>query len=204
MRHEEPIDSKLAQGTVLAAALGVFERMGYAKARVEDILEAAGIARRTFYKRFKGKEDVLVALYAAATGDILAALGEAEGEGTHPLASLHRAIDVYLAYHEKNAGTLRLLLGEAMRPNSPLHEMRKSFRGALVRILANVAQRTGKSFSPLVFVALVSALEGLSLELLETGVRPKDVAVARQTTHALLAKVFDVEGPAFPAPGQPK
>jgi hypothetical protein len=105
---------------------------------------------------------------------------------------------VYLDYHAKNAGTLRVLLGQAMRPDSPLFEQRRSFRAALVRILSDVADKRGKDFAPLVFVALVSAVEGLSLELLETGARPRDIAIARQTTHALLAKVFDVKGPALP------
>jgi len=202
MRQPTPVSVRLEQAPVLAAALGVFERMGYARARVEDILEAAGIARRTFYKRFKSKEDVLVALYTAATGDILAALGELPTDERDPLASIHQAVDVYLAYHEHNAGTLRVLIGESMRPDSPLYEMRKGFRGALVRILADVARRRNKDFSPFVFVALVSALEGLSLELLEAssvrGARSKDLEAVRQTTHALLAKVFDVKGPAFP------
>jgi AcrR family transcriptional regulator len=198
MRTAERIETRLADGGLLAAALGVFERKGVAATRVEDILDAARIARRTFYKRFKGKDDVLAALYTAAMSDILAALGDVEDDEAHPLVAIHHAIDIYLDYHEQNAGTLRVLLGEAMRPDSPLHEIRKTFRGALVRILTDVARRRSKDFAPLVFVALVSALEGLSIELLDTGVRPRDVAVARQTTHALLAKVFDVKGPALP------
>jgi AcrR family transcriptional regulator len=199
MRDVGDIESRLGQGSILAAALGVFERKGFAATRVEDILEAAGVARRTFYKQFKSKEDVLAALYTMAMGEILAALQtDVEDAPEHPLGSIHRAIDVYLDYHAKNAGTLRVLLGQAMRPDSPLFEQRRSFRAALVRILSDVADKRGKDFAPLVFVALVSAVEGLSLELLETGARPRDIAIARQTTHALLAKVFDVKGPALP------
>jgi AcrR family transcriptional regulator len=195
------IEAQHEHGDVLAAALRVFEREGFAATSVEDILAAAGIARRTFYRYFKSKDDVLAALYGMAMGEILAAIRDVRGEDARPLLAIHRAIDVYLDYHTKNAATLRVLLGQAMRPDSPLHAMRRSFRSALVTLLADVAHTRGKNLDPLVFVALVSAVEGLSFELLDTarGARKRRIEVARQTSHALLAKVFEVEGPAFPA-----
>ncbi len=189
--------TKLAHGDVLAAALGVFEKKGYAEARVEDILEAAGIARRTFYRYFKSKEEVLGALYELAIGEILSSLRNVESDDD-PLLGIRRGIDVYLDYHAKNAGALRILLGQSMRPDSPIFPMRKAFRAALVQIMDHAARKQGKQLAPLVFVALISALEGLSFELLETGVTKADVEVARQTITALLAKVFDVPGPALP------
>ena len=198
------IGARLADGDVLAAALGVFERKGYAASSVEDILEAAGIARRTFYKRFKSKEDVLVALYSAAMSEIMAALQAAPIDSDQPFAAIHHAIDVYLDYHTKNAATLRMLLGEAMRPESRLHGMRRVFRGALVQILTETARKRHKDFAPLVLVGLVGLLEGMSIEILDTGVKPADIAVARQTCHAMLAKTFDVKGPPLPRAAGPR
>jgi AcrR family transcriptional regulator len=194
------LETRLANGGVLAAALGLFERQGVAATRVEDILEAANIARRTFYRHFKSKEDVLVALYAAAMGEILTAIRdrEIEADAAQPLAGIHHAIDVYLDYHVHNAGTLRVLLGQAVRSDSPLFAMRQTFRSTLVKILTEVARKTHKDLAPLVFIAMVSALEGMSLEMLETGIGPGDIETARQTAHALLAKVFDTKGPPFP------
>ncbi len=194
------IEAQHAHGDVLAAALRVFEQQGVASTRVEDILEAAGIARRTFYRYFKNKDDVLVALYGMAMGEILEAIQDVREHGSQPLLGIHRAIDVYLDYHTKNAATLRVLLGQAVRSDSPLYAMRRSFRSALVTILADVARKRRKDIDPLVFIAIVSALEGVSLELLEASSRARkhDIGAARQTAHALLAKVFDVEGPPFP------
>ena len=202
------IEAQHAHGDVLAAALRLFERDGFAATRVEDILEAAGIARRTFYRYFKNKDDVLVALYGMAMGEILAAIQTVREDDAQPLLGVHRAIDVYLDYHTKNAATLRVLLGQAVRSDSPLYAMRRSFRTALCTILADVAHKRRKDIDPLVFIAVVSALEGVSLELLEgsTSLRRRDssarkqgIGIARQTAHALLAKVFDVDGPPFPA-----
>ncbi len=194
---QEPIEARLAHAGILAAALGVFERKGYGAARVEDILHAAGIARRTFYRQFKSKDDVLVALYGVAVGEILAAMRDVEDEDD-PLRGVHRAIDVYLDYCTTNARTLRVVLGQAMQVDSPLAPMRRSFRAAVVRLLAEVARRKKKDLAPVVFVALLSALEGLSFELLEAGATAADVASARQTAHALLAKVLSAPGPTFP------
>lgn len=47
---------------LLEASLAVFGRRGYEDARVEDICQAAGSARATFYRYFGGKDDVFDAL----------------------------------------------------------------------------------------------------------------------------------------------
>ncbi|MEO7110991.1 MAG: TetR/AcrR family transcriptional regulator [Polyangiaceae bacterium] len=192
-----PLASRLAQSGVLASAMTVFEKRGFAQARVEDILEAAGIARRTFYRYFKSKDEVLAAIYEMAVGEILSALAGVENE-RDPVEGLLRGIDVYLDYHVKNAATLRVLIGQSMRPDSPLYPMRQTFRGTLVGIMDGVAREKGKHLAPYVFLALISALEGLSLELLQSGVKKADLEIARQTIAALLANVFDVPGPALP------
>lgn len=190
------VDQRLSQGAFLAAALSVFEKMGFGAARVEDILKAAGIARRTFYRYFKSKDDVLAALYQVAMNEILAAMTVA-GSDEDPLRGVHRAIDVYLDYHRENAATLRVLLGQAVRTDSPLHALRRTFRAALVKILGDVARSEKKDFHPLVFVALISALEGLSFEVLEPGAKRRDLETARATAHALLTTTFD-SARAFP------
>jgi len=47
---------------LLDASIVVFGRRGYEDARVEDICQAAGTARATFYRYFSGKDDVFDAL----------------------------------------------------------------------------------------------------------------------------------------------
>ena len=56
------ISAHFARSAILAAATKVFTQHGIASTRVEDILLAAGIARRTFYRHFRSKDDVLAAL----------------------------------------------------------------------------------------------------------------------------------------------
>jgi AcrR family transcriptional regulator len=188
------VPSHLAQGQIVGAAVGVFTRLGFAATRVEDLLAAAGIARRTFYKYFRSKEEVLAAVYELATGELLKAIrggveGSASTANAGPLEAMRRALDVYLDYHVDNAPLLRVLVEQAIRSDSPLAPLRRRFRGDLVALMdAGVRVSTGATHDPMLYAALLSALEGLSLDLLASGSPPADVRRAKRVMHHLLAK----------------
>ncbi|MCB9763046.1 MAG: TetR/AcrR family transcriptional regulator [Alphaproteobacteria bacterium] len=55
---------------VFNAALEVFRREGLSDARIEDIAEAAGVSRGTFYFHFPKREDVLFELLRRSQGDL--------------------------------------------------------------------------------------------------------------------------------------
>ncbi|MET0200160.1 MAG: TetR family transcriptional regulator [Rhodococcus fascians] len=57
MRDTE--DSEAFRLTVAKAALDLFSVRGYDATSVDDIAEASGISRRTFFRQFKGKDDVI-------------------------------------------------------------------------------------------------------------------------------------------------
>ena len=56
---------------ILEAAVEVFARLGYHKAGVSDIVEAAGVARGTFYLYFKSKRNILDEILDEVFGSIL-------------------------------------------------------------------------------------------------------------------------------------
>jgi AcrR family transcriptional regulator len=49
------------RGSILEAAVKVFERDGYQPTSIDAIADAAGVSRRTIYHHFKTKNDILVA-----------------------------------------------------------------------------------------------------------------------------------------------
>lgn len=55
---EDPDDFRLA---VAKEALDLFSTTGYDATSVDDIAVAAGISRRTFFRQFRGKDDVIFA-----------------------------------------------------------------------------------------------------------------------------------------------
>ncbi len=62
------------------AALEVFRRDGVAAARIDDIANAAGVSRGTFYFHFPTKDDVLLKLLAESQADISEQLDELPNE----------------------------------------------------------------------------------------------------------------------------
>jgi len=69
------------QRRILTAALDVFSAHGYHDSRIEQITEAAGCSRPTFYQYFSSKEDVFRAL-AAHVGRSVVAMTDALGPVT--------------------------------------------------------------------------------------------------------------------------
>jgi AcrR family transcriptional regulator len=196
--NQASLSTRISQGGIVAAAAKAFARLGFSATRVEDILEAAGVARRTFYKHFSGKEDVLSAVYDLATGELLRALrsmpppGSARGgRAPSPLDVLERGLDLYLDYHVENAPLLKVLVEQAIRSDSPLAAARRQFRADVGALLdAAVRRTTGEAHDPMLYAALISALEGLSLDLLSSAGSPAEVRRAKKVMHLLYTRAL--------------
>ncbi|MGI8558445.1 MAG: TetR/AcrR family transcriptional regulator [Solirubrobacteraceae bacterium] len=65
------------RGRILAAMMSAAREKGYAVATVGDIVERAGVSRRTFYEHFADKPDCFLAAYTAGTEVLLAGMREA-------------------------------------------------------------------------------------------------------------------------------
>ncbi|MFO0725502.1 MAG: TetR family transcriptional regulator [Myxococcota bacterium] len=195
---KEALDVRLSEGGILHAAVEVFAKRGFAATRVEDILEASGIARRTFYKYFAGKEAVLASIYEIATGELLKAVaGAARGEGADdPLSALELGLDAYLDYHQAHGALVRILAEQAIRTDSPLFPLRAQFRQSLVGVLdAAVQQARGEKLDPYFYVGLISAVEGVSLELLSKKTPAAEVERAKRALHLLLDRSLRAAAP---------
>ena len=167
----------------------MFSKRGIAATRVEDILVAAKIARRTFYRYFASKEEVLAALYEVMTGELVKAI-EAQ-QASSPLAGIRAGIDAYLGFYGASPRALRELVELAIRSDSLLAPRRRWLREQIVRLLDEAVQSLdGRRLDPLLYYALVSALEGLSLELATSS----DVERARTVVHTLIDRVLGLKG----------
>lgn len=77
----EPVAPDSARGRrsrdrLLGAATGVFEELGYAPSRVDDIARAAGLSHGTFYRYFASKEAIFAELARPALEDMSMLLSE--------------------------------------------------------------------------------------------------------------------------------
>ena len=179
---------RVVETTVVTAAMKVFARRGYAHARVEDILEEAGIARRTFYRYFTNKDDVLVSLHDVATTDLLRRINDAPGADP---ASLMDILDRYLDFHVENAAVCRLVMPLLAGDDSPVAPARRRVRAQLLRLLVQYAEARG--IAPLdgfTYVAVVAALQGVAMELLESSSTSEDVDRAKRALRGVVERAL--------------
>ena len=126
------LTARVVENGILLAAMKVFARRGFTATRVEDVLEEAGVARRTFYRYFTSKEDALAAVYELATGELLGALDEASAAVESPLSGVGAGVDLYLDFHVENAALFRVLVEQSVRSDSPLAGHRRQFRARIL------------------------------------------------------------------------
>jgi TetR/AcrR family transcriptional repressor of nem operon len=97
---------------LLDASLGVIRAKGYSATRVEDICEAAGLTKGSFFHHFKGKEDL-----ALAAADHFAAMADARfatapyQSATDPLTRLLGYVDFRIAILQGALPEYTCLLG---------------------------------------------------------------------------------------------
>ncbi len=76
----EPDETTDFRLTVATAALDLFSVKGYESTTVDDIAGAAGISRRTFFRQFRAKEDVVFADHEILLEQASAFLDSNEGD----------------------------------------------------------------------------------------------------------------------------
>lgn len=159
-----------ARAMVLRGAAMVFSEHGVRGASVEQILEAAGLSRRTFYRLYQGKEDVMDALYRMGTEGLLMGCRMAVSMERDPLRRIERCIDVHLRNAQQLGHLVWVLGGEATHQESTLHTRRMEVHAALADMLAGpgvMGASDAPKIDPLAFRAVLFALEGAVRLMLE-------------------------------------
>jgi len=105
------------------AALRLLASQGYEETTVEQIVAAAGVSRRTFFRYFKSKEDVIVGSVGDLSATIraeLAARPEQENPQSAIRAALAVAVEQLASEPEKSVPIIRLLFDTpALHPPVP-------------------------------------------------------------------------------------
>jgi TetR/AcrR family transcriptional regulator, fatty acid metabolism regulator protein len=82
-RRSDPDASELRRNQILDAAMPVFARLGFERARMDDIVEASGLSKGALYWYFKSKEEIITGILRRLfTTDIEQLRGLLEAEGT--------------------------------------------------------------------------------------------------------------------------
>ncbi len=198
-----------ARTRILQGAAIVFADLGVRAASVEDILKAAGVSRRTFYRLYDSKEAVMVALYRMGTDSLLGACTIAVSDGATPLDRVRGCIDAHLRSAREFGRLVFVLGGEAHRHESLLHARRMDVHEALASLFVTATRgHLSQPVDPLLFRALILALEGVTRMMLEEGDEGRNVTDAgldraRRVMNHLVSAALDLRAPDTPPPAPP-
>jgi AcrR family transcriptional regulator len=193
------LGEEAARGMVIAGAARVFAQKGIRAASVEDLLAAANVSRRTFYRLFESKDDVALALYKYGTKNLIASWKHAIESTSDPLEQSARCIDAHL----RNAATVGRLIfvlgGEASRQESPLHKWRMEVHDTLIAMMSAANPQTAR-IDPMLRRTTLFAMEAITRYVLELGdegrkVDPELVARARKVMLRVVTAAYAGTGP---------
>jgi AcrR family transcriptional regulator len=151
---------------ILRGAASVFGERGYSATSVEAILEAAHVSRRTFYRTFRSKEDVLRTLFDRSVNRLVRAV-RVQADPTKTRYELVVAsVEAYLRVHA-NAGPLaRVLLLEQFSPESPLVAQRNRALSTFSKLLTSAAEGAGqKTPDPVLVAAVVAGINQVCVQM---------------------------------------
>lgn len=113
---------------LLVTACEVFARKGYRETTIQDLLDAADVARATFYQHFKGKRIIFDALLDGLLAELGAAIVRIDihsevSVNVQLTGNVNRVLDVLWA----NAGLTRIFLRQAVGLDPELDEKLHAF-----------------------------------------------------------------------------
>lgn len=151
-------------------ALGLFVERGYEETTVDDIAAAAGLSKRSFFRYFPSKEDVVFGDVEDLAGQVADAVG-ARPEGEAPWAVLHAVLGEWeerIHSAQPDPAVLRLIESTpALRAR--LHQKRDGMRQL---VTAALRERPGAELdaftADLLTACAAAALDAAGREWLRT------------------------------------
>jgi AcrR family transcriptional regulator len=184
------------QERLLEAMAGAVANKGYARASVADVIERAGVSRKTFYEHFSNKEACFLAAYDAGVDRMLESI-EAEIHDAAPdwLRGAEGATRCYLEILAHNADFARTYLIEVLAAGHEALEHRTEVHERFADLLEKTHEAARKDLPQLpahphhIFRATVGAIDELVTdELLRHGAErlPEMLDVVLEVQTSLL------------------
>ncbi|GAA5139180.1 TetR/AcrR family transcriptional regulator [Alloalcanivorax gelatiniphagus] len=159
-----------ARAEILIHSMHVFAQRGLDRTTVQHLLDAAKVSRRTFYKYFRNKMDVLEHIYRIFIDNMLLHFHQEMRQARSVRAIIHNTTKVYFDYHLSMGPVINLMMEEARSSGSALAPHReRAQRIAAQVVTAEVGRLTGRELDPLVLRTMLWILENYSLYIFENG-----------------------------------
>ena len=125
---------------LLGAAIKVFARDGFFKAKVEEIARLAGVATGTTYLYFKNKDDLLISIFEEEMTPIIEKMKTDLGKQKSPQDKIEIFIKRHCQVVEKNPDLALLFEVELRQSNKFLHEYKGTKFKEYLDLLGNAFQ----------------------------------------------------------------
>jgi AcrR family transcriptional regulator len=126
----------------MEAALQVMRANGYQGASVQDILDRAGLSTRAFYRQFRSKDDLLLAMFRTASDPDVARVVGTVRAAPSPLEAVRAWIEEMVAMALDARRVRRLVIFNAVARQADGYEVEEaSLRARLTEPLLEALQR---------------------------------------------------------------
>ena len=106
---------EVQRARMLEAMIQAVAEKGYARVVVADVIDGAGVSRKTFYEQFANKAECFLAAYDAGVDALLEAIDAAvKAPAPDWLSATRRAVEVYLDTMAASPAFARALLIEVL------------------------------------------------------------------------------------------
>jgi AcrR family transcriptional regulator len=101
------------QRRIMDALAELTAEQGYEATKISDIVKRAGVARKTLYDNFEGKEEVFLAAFDSARDEVLRRVEEGASQGDWE-ARIEGGLAAFLAYVAEQPTLARMCMVEAL------------------------------------------------------------------------------------------
>jgi AcrR family transcriptional regulator len=161
----EPVRSRARRALraeITAQALGLFSERGFDAVTADELAEAVGVSRRTLFRLFATKEDIVVAAFDTLGDEAVAALRERPAEDP-PWPALRRALGTAVDRLEQRPATffeLHDVIAQTPALRRRLLEQRDGWRAAFaVEMAARAPGERNEVACELLAAAAIAAFD---------------------------------------------
>ena len=164
---EEGGQRSQARAEILIHSMQVFAIRGLQRTTVQHLLDASNVSRRTFYKYFRNKMDVLESIYRIFVDNMMLHFHREVKQASSVNDIIRNTTKVYFDHHVSMGPVIKLMMEEARSSDSALAPHRIRAQTLASEVLAvQINRYTGKDYEPLVFLTVLWMLENYSLYIL--------------------------------------
>ena len=151
------------------AAVRVFSRKGFYKARAEEIAQEAGVAVGTIYNYFANKEEILLSIFQTEFEERIKLFRELLERNLSLPEIIQRILEAHFALLKQRGGLARVLVRERFNPGPGFEEqsieLYREMTGHLEKIISiGIKQGVVRPCHPrIVANALIGVVESISV-----------------------------------------